>query len=218
MNIIQKIIFNCRLRGFWKREKVRIPELQKTIDVIKREHKRAFDLNLQHYARFYNISLFILIMEHDMSVLIQQSVRANTREWERKYIARQIAVLLYEMSEDIPQILGKEFRESLKTFPLWDEAEKERGQISKNLNQFKVSHGKMLGEFRNFATAHRDHDAAKQMAIIDNLDSDNIYKLVGDFYDIVNPLVPFITRMTRILGNPSVMVHYLSERGTQRVR
>ena len=38
MNIVQKTIMHWRLRGFWKREKARIPELQKTIDTIKREH------------------------------------------------------------------------------------------------------------------------------------------------------------------------------------
>jgi hypothetical protein len=214
VNIIQKIIFNWRLRGFWKREKVRIPELQETIDVIKSRYKQAKDANLEHFTRFYNISLFILIMEYDISVLSQYYVRAYTRDWERKFIARQMAVLLYEMSEDIPQILGKEFRVSLKTFPLWDKADKEINQISKNLNQFKVSHGKMLGELRNYVTAHRDHDAAKQMEIIDNLNSDSIYKLVGDFYDIVKPLVPFMTRIIRILGNPFVIVHHLSERDT----
>jgi len=217
MNIIQEIIIHWRLRGFWKREKVRIPELQETIDVIKREHKRAIDLNLEHYARFYNVCLFILVIEYDLSVLIQYSVKAYTRNWEKKFIARQIAVLLYEAIEDIPQLLGKNYRASLRTIPLWDEAEKELNRISKELNQFKKSHSKMLEELRNFVTAHRDRDAAKQMEIIDNLDSDSIYKLVGDFYDIVNPLVPFITRITRILGNPSVIVHHLSERDTHSV-
>lgn len=214
MNIIQKIIFNWHLRGFWKREKVRIPELQETIDVIKRTYKQARDAHLEHFARFYNVGLFILIMDYDMSVLSQYYVRAYPRDWERKFIARQMAVLLYEMSEDIPQILGKEFRVSLKTFPLWDEAEKEINQISKNLNQFKESHSKMLKELRNFVTAHRDRDAAKQIEIIDNLNSDSIYKLVGDFYDIVKPLVTFMTRIIRILGNPFVIVHNLSERDT----
>ena len=214
MNIIKKIIFNWRLRGFWKREKVKIPELQGTIDVIKREYKRARDANLEHYVRFYNVSLFILIMDYDMSVLSQHYIRAYTRDWERKFIARQMAVLLYEISKDIPEILAKEFRASLKTLPLWDEAEKEINQISKNLNQFKVSHGKMLGELRNIVTAHRYHDAAKQMEIIDNLNSDSIYKLVGDFYDCAKPLLPFMTRITRILGNPSVIVDHLSERDT----
>ncbi len=55
-------------------------------------------------------------------------------------------------------------------------------------------------------------DYAKQIEIIDNLNSDSIYKLVGDFYDIVKPLVTFMTRIIRILGNPFVIVHNLSER------
>jgi len=192
-------------------------ELQETIVVIKCRYKQAKDANLEHYTRFYNISLFILIMEYDMSVLSQYYIRAYAREWERKFIARQMAVLLYEMSEDIPQLLGKDYRASLRAIPLWDKAEEELNQISKEINQYKQSHRKMLEELRNFVTAHRDRDAAKQMEIIDNLNSDSIYKLVGDFYDIVKPLLPFMTRITHILGKTSVIVHHLSERDTHSV-
>jgi hypothetical protein len=214
LNIILKMIMRWHLRGFWKREKIKIPELQKTIDTIKREYKRARDADLEHYTRFYNVSLFILVMDYDMSILSQYYVESciKDKDWEKKYIARQIAVSLYEASEDIPQLLGKGFRASLRTIPLWDEAENELNEITKKLDQFKQSHKKILGELRNFVAAHRDHDAFKQMEIIDDLNPDSIYALLGDFYDIVNPLVSFMTHIVSIMGNPYVIVHHLSER------
>ncbi len=214
MNIVQKTIMHWRLRGFWKRENTRIPELQKTIDTIKREHQRATDANLEHFAQFYNVVLFILVMEYDMSVLSQYYVKAYTRYWEKKFIARQMAIILYEASEDIPQLLGRNFRASLKTVPLWNEAEKELTEISKELNRFKGSHSEMLKELRNFVTAHRDHNAVRQMDIIDNLNPDKIYTLLGDFYDIIKPLLPFMTRIVLVMGNKSVILHHLSERTT----
>ena len=217
MNIVQKTIMHWRLRGFWKREKARIPELQKTIDTIKREHQRASDANLEHFAQFYNVVLFILVMDYDVSVLSQYYVKAYTRYWEKKFVARQMAILLYEASEDIPQLLGGDFRASLKTIPLWNEAEKELNKISKELNRFKRSHSEMLKELRNFVTVHRDHNTVKQMDIIDNLNPDKIYALLGDFYDIMNTLALFMIRIVRVMGNKSVILHHLSERNTRMV-
>ena len=217
MNIVQKSIMHWRLRGFWRREKTRIPELQKTIDTIKREHQRASDANLEHFAQFYNVVLFILVLDYDVSVLSQHYVNAYTRYWEKKFVARQMAVLMYEASEDIPQLLGGDFRANLKTIPLWNEAEKELYKISKELNQVKSSHSEMLKELRNFVTAHRDHTTVKQMDIIDNLNPGKIYALLGDFYDIMKPLASFMIRTVHVMGNKSVILHHLSERNTRMV-
>lgn len=211
MNIIQNIIKNWRLRVYLKREKDRIPILLETIDTIKRNYKKAKENNLEHYVIFYNVCLFILVMEYDMSVLIQSYIKEYEKNWENKYFARQMVLLLYEVSEDITQILGREFRASLKTIPLWDGAEKEINKISKEINQFKASNHGKLEEIRNFVIAHRDHDAIKQLEIIDNLNSNNINELLVDFYGIFNPLVPFMTRVVNIMGDPRVMLHHISE-------
>lgn len=214
MNMIKKTIMHWRLGGFRKREKARVLQLQKTIEAIRRAHQQASDANLEHFTRLRNVSLFILVMEYDLSVLSQYYVKTNTIYWENKFFARQVAAFLYEASEDIPQLLGKEFKASLKTIPLWDEAEKELTKISKELNRFKITHREMLHEIRNFVLAHRDHNALKQMEIIDNLNPDKIYALLGDFYDIMNPLVLFMIRIERGMGNKSVILHHLSERNT----
>jgi len=202
--------------GLRRHEEARISELQKAIETIYNENKRIAKYNLKHYNSLYNTCLFVLLMHYDMSVLVNYYYKAYTKSWERKLLARQIAVILYEAEKDIPNILGKDYRASLKKIPLWDGAEKELNKITKDLNQFKVTHSKMLGELRNCVTAHRDADAIKQMEIIDTLTPDKIIQIADDFNKIINPLLPFMTQILQVLGKAPVMIHHLSERDKHR--
>ena len=128
---------------------------------------------------------------------------------EKKYVARQLAVLLYEASNDLPNLLGKEFRGSLKTLLLSGEDLTEFNRITKNLNQFKKSNRLLLNELRNFVGAHRDNDAGKQLEIIEKIDLLQMMGLAGDLYAVMNVLIPFLTKLTLMLGDWQVLIKHM---------
>ncbi len=200
-----------RLKHYLKREEIRIPLLQEAMEAVKKYYQDSKKSNLEHFEKIDNVILFLLIMERDMSVLILNYLKIFTNNWEQKYIARQIALLVYEMSQDIPQLLNGNFRISLRTIPLWDGAEEELNKITKSLHKFNEVNRIMLEDIRHFVIAHRDQDAFKQIEIIEKLDPDEIYKIVEKLYEIIRPLVDFLLRVLDIMGNPHVIVHHLSE-------
>ena len=110
------VIFVNRIRHLIKEPK-RIRQLEKTISVIRREYDRADKKGMPHYRNIYNVGLYVLVLEHDFAVLKHDAL-FSIWDWRKKYVARQLAVLLYEASNDLPNLLGKEFRGSLKTLLL----------------------------------------------------------------------------------------------------
>ncbi len=199
------IIFN-RITHLIK-ETRRIKELEKTILVIRREYDNAVQMKMEHYRNIYNVGLYVLVLEQDISVLKHDALFAIW-DWRKKYIARQFGVLLYEASQDLPNLLGKEFRTALKTLPIADEALEELNTISKGLNRFKNTNHVMLNKLRNFAGAHRDNDAGKQLQVIDEVNLLQMMELAGNFYESIRDLIPFLTKLTMVLGDWRVLIKH----------
>ena len=203
------IIFFNRINHLIKEHK-RIRELEKTIIVIRREYENAVKMNLPHYRNIYNVGLYVLVLEHDMTVLKHDAL-FSVWEWRKKYIARQFAVLLYEASNDLPALLGKNFRDSLKTLPLTDDELANFNTIAKYINQFKKNNRVTLNELRNFAGAHRDNDAGKQLDVIEKVNLLAMIELAGDLYESIRALISFLTRLTILLGDKNILLKHLAK-------
>ncbi|MGB4068516.1 MAG: hypothetical protein WBK08_10845 [Nitrospira sp.] len=133
-----------------------------------------------------------------------------SNEWRRKFVARQMAVFLYEASEDLTQLLGHNYREAIRSLGIADELFHELGQISRQLNRFKEANQDFLKRIRTFVGAHRDHNAAVQLDILDNLEPLKVYSLAGDFYAPLKSLVDLQVRLIPLIGNMnSLLKQYL---------
>ncbi len=163
---------------------------------------------MQHYEKVYNVGLYVMILDYDLAIISNYYASAY-RTWERRFAARQLAVILYEASEDLPQLLGRDFRNTLTCLPLWDGAAEDLNVIGKRLNAFKHSNQDILKQLRIFVGAHRDRDAGKQLEVIDGIEPLAIYKLAADFYESIHPLTEFLIKVTTILGKPDVILSHL---------
>lgn len=190
------------------RERKRLEILDETIATIRREYERSIANGTQHYERIYNVSLYVLFFEYDMAMLKNDALFA-IRPWRKHFVARQIAVLLYEASQDIPELLGKEFRTTLKTLPLSDEDWKVFNKTTKIFNEFKINNRVFLNEIRNFVSAHRDKSAIKQMNVLEKIDLLSLLKISGDFYVPMRELIPLMVKITTILGDWNVLLKHL---------
>ena len=184
---------------------------RKALSSMRRAHSGAVELGLPNVITAYNLGLYILLLDMDWSILNWDMMHA-TNEWRRKFVARQMAVFLYEASEDITQLLGRDYREALKSLGIGENLLQELGQVSKQLSRFKKTNEDFLKRIRQFVGAHRDHDAAAQLDILDSLEPLKVYALAGDFYVPLRALVDLQVRLTLMIGNlQTLLKQYLDK-------
>lgn len=137
-------------------------EMRKTVSKLRaRGH-------LTHEA-IWNACLFINVVSHDLSILIH-ALAFERDEWRRRFIARSLALVLYEVAEDIPAVLGKRFQKAMLRLRATDELRSNLRAAQKNVTQFWDANHDYLKQIRVVSAAHRDHDAMTQLEIIDRID------------------------------------------------
>lgn len=186
----------------------RIPKLERTISSIRKQHQEAIKNGMLHYERIYNVSLYIMILEYDV-VVLKNDALFSFRSWKKKFVARQLAVLLYESSQDLPKLLGKDYRKSLHAIDIEEDELKIFNRITQKLNKFKNENREVLKKLRNYVGAHRDHNAALQLKIIEEIDLLDMMKLSAEYYAARTELVPFVIRTTLKLGDWRVLIKHI---------
>ncbi len=139
-------------------------------------------------ANLYNAALFTLLIDQDIADYTLQLVLAKVHR-QRVFVARGTSVLLYEATEDVPRILGKEYRQDVG---IWANAPEVMNRLNSGMaqvNQFKSNHSQFLRNIRVLVGAHRDHDAMKQIQLLRDLDPMIIGRLVAEYSSAHRELV-----------------------------
>jgi hypothetical protein len=189
--------------------------LAKTLEIIRREHRRAMEARLEHYARFYNVALYLLVFERDFTVLKWDGLHA-TESWKRNLTTRLIGVMVYEAAEDLSQLLGQDFREMLSRFPVDEEQRDSFDCLKRELSRFFKTNRVFLKDMRNFVAAHRDHDASKQLDVIEGIEFARTIGVAGDLYLIIRELTKFLIHVTKVGGRTHVLLDHLFAREEQK--
>lgn len=200
-----------RIRHRWKnrRRLVVSASLQRT---LKANCDKAKAHNLPTYVGIYNVGLFIAVAEQDVSTYSEAIVFARS-EWHRKFHARGLAVLLLELSEDLPELLGKKYRNWLSELELGSEWTERLNNIGRQLSSFRKEHTPFLRRVRNYIGAHRDHDASTQLELIDSLDVLEVFRLGALLSVPLRGLMDFYTDLLAHMGRPSVILGQFGRRG-----
>ncbi len=61
----------------------------------------------KEHVTIFNLSLFILTIEYDVSV-IKFMIPFEMDIWHQRFLARQLAVLMYESTNDLLKLLGND--------------------------------------------------------------------------------------------------------------
>jgi hypothetical protein len=133
--------------------------------------------------RIFNLILYLLTIEYDVSV-IKFMIPFEIDLWHKRFLARQMAVLMYESTNDLLKLLGRHFKPLIDKLPNGEEIIIQLNEIRKGLNQFKTSNSEYLSQIRNFSGAHRGNvgnDAFEQLVVIRNISTDNILDITVDF-------------------------------------
>jgi hypothetical protein len=122
----------------------------------------AQQLKAKNIKTVFNVALYVLVLDDDLAHFTNDLVCA-IGERRRTFVAKHEAVLLYEAAEDLPQLLGHDFREAVKALGASDSQIARLNAASKELNAFWQEKRAFLGNIRNVLAAHREHDAVEYL-------------------------------------------------------
>lgn len=117
---IERIVmwpYRIRIR---RGERHRVAVLERTIESLRAQHEHAHERDYAERALVLNASLYALIFDRDFASLKKFFLSADN-DWDRRFVARQMAVMLYEASTDVPVLIGKDLRAMLVRLEISDE-------------------------------------------------------------------------------------------------
>lgn len=162
--------------------------------------------NWKTHEAIWNPCLFLNTVALDLSYLVHD-LAYEKDAWSRGLTARHLASLLFEMTDDLPQVFGKHFNDALQKLgvanPLRDAF---RAQI-KAVSQFWTDHRAELKQIRTICGAHRDHDAMLLLQTIGQVDLIKILQLgvtLGAILNSVGPAAQAILTATSVIKPPEL--------------
>jgi len=205
MNLLLRLfLIPGRIRHRWKNRN-RLAVTAGLIATLKKQCEDAQKNGFENHAVAYNAALFMVLVEQDLSAYSAALYYANSK-WHQQFAARGMAVLLYEAAEDIPAVLGKKYRQTLRDLGLGDSWLQALNKSTAGFNAFKNEHADFLKKVRNYVGAHKEKNALAQLAVLESLDYMEVYRLGAKFSDPLRSLVDFQTVLLNYLKNPYVLI------------
>lgn len=162
-------------------------------------------MNLRDHTVVYNAALFSVFVQQDLISHARGLLFAGSG-WDQTFFARGMAVAMYEAVDDSPQVLGKQYRESLHALLRSTDLIVELSAITRKFSQFRKKHGEFLEEVRQVIGAHRDHDALRQSEMLEGLDVLKLNELSAELQDTLLTLLRFTSRLMPLLADPETLV------------
>jgi hypothetical protein len=157
----------------------------------------AQELRTQRFVThlpIWNTCLYLNLASHDLSLLVQEASMLRDN-WHRLLIARHIALLLYETTEDLRSLLGKTLREALDQLGLLATFEIQLKTARKPLDAFWDAHQPALKQIRIVSAAHRDLDALNTLDVIESIDVHEFISLGTDFNKVLAGIAAALQEM-----------------------
>ncbi len=139
------------------------------------------------HATLWNLCLYLNTAAHDLSILVED-LAFERDNWRRRLVARNLAVLAYESTEDMQALLGKTFRESLEKLGVLSRFETRLRDARKPLDAFWKEHQASLKQVRVTSVAHREHDGLAMLNTVESIDIDDSLSIGLALGKILNDL------------------------------
>lgn len=205
-NSIEWIIFipmriRTRIRSHHK-YKVR----QNALVTIRKTLEKAINLNVDNHRIIFNVALYLMLLDQDLADFTDDIINA-TGNRKRVFIAKHEAILLYEASEDITQLLGKEFRQALGELCIPEAQLQKLNASSAKLNQFWKKNREYLKSIRNNLSAHRTDNALEYIKALEKLEPLAVMRVAVELSDCINPLANILSGIALSTSGIQSMLH-----------
>lgn len=166
-------------------------------DDFKRQEYETQKYIFEDNKLIWNISGFITLVSIDIKTM-QIGMNFAETEWQKRFYARQICTVMYESSNDILELLGKDFKSIIAQRINITSFEHDLEEIKSKLSQFKAEHSEYLRTVRNNTSAHKDKDILKQIDIISGINWTDTLHIAMKFEGIINALGGFLQKVINI--------------------
>jgi hypothetical protein len=198
------VLFRNRLRSrrdARKRMKIRIQALASVRKTLEQaETMRA--LNIQ---TVFNVALYLLQLDQDLAYFTTDMVQA-VGDRRRAFVAKHEAVLLYEAAEDVPQLLGKQFRAAIASLSVPAQQVQVINAVSSDLTRFWRDHRDFLGTIRNVLAAHREHHALTYARALDAIEPLEVMNRAAELSQLLELLVQQLIAVGRLTSSPGAIL------------
>lgn len=173
-----------------------IREAEHSLNLFAEPYGFSQTFNLEKNKSLFNTARYINIISLDLKILAKHQAFSEN-EWEKRYFARQISLLVYESLDDILIFLGKEFKSIANEFSMQPNFQKKLNALRQQLNVFKDKHSEKLKLHRNLATAHRDKDTSEQLKTIYSISWIDSINISSEYNNVLNDLGRFLEGIMR---------------------
>ena len=167
---------------------------ESTLEIIYNGIKHSQNNNLKSSRIIWNAAGYVNIVSYDLKV-IGRNLMISNREWDKRYFARQAALLIYEASEDLFKILGKDFRIILNNLSQPTQILPKLKEITTALNTFNENYKSKMHKIRNVSIAHRDKDIIDQIDLIHSISWVDAITFLSAFDEILNKTGVFLQQV-----------------------
>ncbi len=203
-NAIETIVnFRYRLRARSNARKKRRIRNQALVSA-RQTLQQATDARAKNIQTVFNVALYLLQIDQDLAYFTTDMVVA-IGDRRRAFVAKHEAVLLYEAAEDVPQLLGKKFRDAIAALSIPPEQLDAINAVSSDLNRFWRTHREFLGRIRNALAAHRDQDALAYAQALDSIKPLEVMHRAAELSQLLETLVQQLTAIGHLTSNPGVI-------------
>jgi hypothetical protein len=193
-NLVENIIFlPMRIRSCIRshsKYKVRT----KALNMARQDLEKFTKLGIENHRIIFNVALYLLLLDQDLADFTDYIVN-STGDRKRAFIAKHEAVLLYEASEDVMQLLGREFRDSIKALGISEEQLGKLNVASSDINDFWQKNRAFLGKIRNMIASHREQNALHYLEKLEQLKPLEVMKYAVDLSEHIEKLVSVLTNV-----------------------
>ncbi|HET7698375.1 MAG TPA: hypothetical protein VFK57_21855 [Vicinamibacterales bacterium] len=171
---------------------------------VRRTLEGASTLKSESVKTVFNVGMFVLLLDQDLAYFTDDLITA-IGDRKRAFIAKHEAVLLYEAAEDLPQLLGREFRGAVTGVGASDSQVARLNAVTSDLNKFWREHREFLGKVRNTLGAHRAHDALEYSQGLDELKPLEVMALAVKLSGLLEGLIAVLTDIASLTASPAAI-------------
>lgn len=193
--------FEEREKMFREQFEIGFVKSEKNLSLISNALKECDKKNLRDNRVIWNVANYIIILSYDLKVATY-SVIKEKRQWNKLFFARQLCLILYECSQNIPHIHGKDFQIVLKKLKESHEISNDIKSVVKEISRYYYDNKNFLYEVRNITTAHRDFsDTLNQLRTINSIEIEKVLRISHQFEELINELGGAIQKAINAASN-----------------
>lgn len=156
--------------------------LEKAILALQDYYNSSVFSGLSKPKWIANISLYALLLEYDLWIYMCNYDYSN-RKFVKTSFARSTCVAIVESTEDILQLMGKEYQDFYSSVIDVESLCKSALNLRKKIVIFKNENEKQFRDIRNYTLAHRENNVIKQVEILTKI---NVHQLMDKCMSYLN--------------------------------